>query len=93
MDVHQNARSTPRSRAEIVRRVLTGGQPPARVATAVGMSERTVRKWVTRYRIEGETGLRDRSCRPHGSPTATPPLLASWVERLRRQRWTGPRSR
>jgi transposase InsO family protein len=89
MDVHQNARSTPRSRAEIVRRVLTAGHPPAQVAAAVGVSERTVRKWVARYRAEGEAGLRDRSCRPHRSPTATPPLLAGWVERLRRQRWTG----
>ena len=88
MDVHQNARSTPRSRAEIVRRVLTG-QPPARVAAAVGVSERTVRKWVARYQAEADAGLRDRSCRPHRSPTATPPLLVAWVERLRRQRWTG----
>src|SRR5215468_5764344 len=89
MDVHQNARSTPRSRAEIVRRVLTGQQRPARVAAAVGVSERTVRKWVARYQAEADAGLRDRSCRPHHSPTATPPLLVHWIERLRRQRWTG----
>jgi transposase InsO family protein len=88
MDVHQNARSTPRSRAEIVRRVLSG-QRPARVAAAVGLSERTVRKWVARYQAEADAGLRDRSCRPHHSPTATPPLLRHWVERLRRQRWSG----
>jgi transposase InsO family protein len=89
MDVHQNARTTPRSRANIVRRVLSGRQRPAHVATAVGVSERTVRKWVARYEAEGEPGLRDRSCRPQRSPRATLPLLARWVERLRRQRWTG----
>jgi transposase InsO family protein len=89
MDVHQNARSTPRSRAEFVRRVLVGQQRPAVVATAVGVSERTVRKWVARFRAEAAAGLRDRSCRPHRSPTATPALLVSWIERLRRQRWTG----
>jgi transposase InsO family protein len=89
MDVHQNARSTPRGRAEFVRRVLSGGQRPAVVAAAVGVSERTVRKWVARYQTEAEPGLRDRSCRPHRSPSATPPLLRHWVERLRRQRWTG----
>jgi transposase InsO family protein len=72
-----------------VRRVLTGQQPAARVAAAVGVSERTVRKWVARYQAEAAAGLRDRSCRPHRSPTATPPLLVAWVERLRRQRWTG----
>lgn len=88
MDVHQNARTTPRSRAEIVRRVLTG-QRPAGVAAAVGVSEPTVRKWVARYRAEGEAGLRDRSCRPHRPAGATPALVVSWVEQLRRQRWTG----
>jgi transposase InsO family protein len=55
----------------------------------VGVSARTVRKWVARYATEAEAGLADRSCRPQRSPGATPPLLASWVERLRRQRWTG----
>ena len=88
MDVHQNARTTPRSRAEIVRRVLTG-QRPAGVAAAVGVSEPTVRKWVARYRAEGEAGLRDRSCRPHRPAGATPALVVSWIEQLRRQRWTG----
>jgi transposase-like protein len=59
------------------------------VAAAVGVSERTVRKWLARYRTGAERGLVDRSCRPRRSPTATPPLLVSWVETLRRQRWTG----
>jgi transposase InsO family protein len=89
MDVHQNARSTPRSRAEIVRRVLTG-QRPAAVAAAVGVSEPTVRKWVARYQAEAEAGLRDRSCRPHRSPGRTPLVLVTWIQQLRRQRWTGP---
>jgi transposase InsO family protein len=89
MDIHQNARSTPRSRADIVRRVLNGQQRPARVAAAVGVSERTVRKWVARYQAGADAGLRDRSCRPRRSPTTTPPLLVAWIERLRRQRWTG----
>jgi transposase len=81
MDVHQNARSTSRRRAEIVRRVLMG-QRRASVAAAVGVSEPTVRKRVARYRAEAEAGLRDRSCRPHRSPAATPRVLVSWVEQL-----------
>jgi transposase InsO family protein len=89
MDVHKNARTTPRSRAEIVRRVREGAQPPGVVAAAMGVSDCTVRKWLARYETEGEAGLVDRSCRPHRSPRATPRLLASWAERLRRQRWTG----
>jgi transposase InsO family protein len=88
MDVHKNAQTTPRSRAQIVRRVLSESARPADVATAMGVSERTVRKWVARYQDEAAEGLVDRSCRPQRSPLATPPLLASWVEHLRRQRWS-----
>jgi hypothetical protein len=47
-----------------------------------------VRKWVARYAAAGEAGLRDRSCRPRRSPAATPRLVVSWAEWLRRQRWT-----
>lgn len=89
MNIHKNARTTPRSRGQIVARVLTQHERPAAVAAAVGVSERTVRKWVARYAREATAGLADRSCRPQRSPIQTPPLLTSWVEHLRRQRWTG----
>ena len=89
MNIHKNARTTPRSRGQIVQRVLTQRESATAVAAAVGVSERTVRKWVARYTAEAGAGLADRSCRPRRSPRATPPLLVSWVERLRRQRWTG----
>lgn len=87
MDVHQNARTTPHSREKIVRRVLQGDHA-RRIAAEVGICESTVRKWVRRYRAEGYAGLRDRSCRPRRSPTATPARLVQWIERLRRPRWT-----
>lgn len=48
MDIHQNARTTPYSRAEIVRRVLEHGEPVRRVGHALGVSERTTRKWLGR---------------------------------------------
>ena len=89
MNIHKNARTTPRSRAQIVARVLTQRERPAAVAAAVGVSERTVRKWVARYAREATAGLADRSCRPQRSPLGTLPLLTSWVGHLRRQRWTG----
>jgi transposase InsO family protein len=91
MDIHQNARTTPYSRAEIVRRVREHGEPVRRVAEALGVSERTVRKWLGRYRVEGAAGLVDRSCRPHRSPRATPAAVVGQVEALRRQHWTGAR--
>jgi len=87
MDVHKNARTTPHSRAALVSRLLAGESARA-VAEELGLCESTVRKWRRRYDAEGAAGLRDRSCRPQRSPTATPPPIVAWVERLRRQRWT-----
>ena len=89
MDMHENARLTPRSRAELVRRVVELGQTPKAVATAFGVCPKTVRKWVARWRTEGEAGLADRSSRPHRLRRPTPEAVAARVGALRRQRWTG----
>jgi transposase InsO family protein len=67
MDLHKNARSCPRSRELMVARVL-GGEPPRTVAEALGVSERTVYKWLKRYREEGVAGLRDRRSSPRRIP-------------------------
>jgi transposase InsO family protein len=91
MNIHKNARLTPRSRAELVRRVLVERQSPMSVATDMGVSIRTVRKWVARYRAEGEAGLADRSSRPHRLRRPTPAATVERIETLRRQRWTGKR--
>jgi transposase InsO family protein len=88
MDIHKNARLTPKGRERIVRQVLSG-QTPKAVALAVGVCPRTVRKWLTRYRLEGLTGLEDRSSRPHRLRQLTPQEIIEKIERLRRQRWTG----
>ena len=88
MNVHQNARTTLWSRREIVRRVLTLGQPIATVAASLAVGEGTIRKWVGRYQAEAEAGLHERSCRPHHSPRATSAAVVVEIERLRRRRWT-----
>jgi len=88
MDVHQNARTTPHSREKIVLRAHRG-ESAREIAAALEICESTVRKWLRRYKREGRPGLRDRSCRPRRSPAATPAALVAWVDRLRRQRWTG----
>jgi transposase len=88
MNVHKNARLTPRGRERIVRQV-TSGQTPDAVAEAAGVCPRTVRKWVDRYRREGLAGLPDRSSRPHRLRQPTPHVVVEEIERLRRQRWTG----
>jgi transposase InsO family protein len=89
VDIHQNARTTPHSRAELVRRVVQEGQSPTAVAAAFGLSAKTVRKWVARFHAEGEAGLRDRSSRPHRLHRPTPAATAAQIEALRRQRLTG----
>src|SRR5690606_20065129 len=72
-----------------VRRVMVLRETPRAVATALGVSERTVYKWPARYRAEGEAGLVDRSSRPHVMPGATPAKLIEQVIALRRQRLCG----
>jgi len=84
--MHKNARTTPLSRAMIVQRVEQDRLSCRAVATALQLSEKTVRKWVQRHRQEGSPGLRDRSSRPRSvRPVEKRP---SWrlVERLRLRR-------
>ena len=89
MNIHKNARTTPYSRSQIVRRVMGLHETPKAVATALGVSERTVAKWLARHRTEGEAGLADRSSRPHAMPSATSADIVEQVIALRRQRITG----
>ena len=88
MNVHKNARLTPRGRERIARQVASG-QTPKAVSEAAGVCPRTVRKWVERYRREGHEGLRDRSSRPHRLYRPTPQAIVDEVAALRRQRCTG----
>jgi transposase InsO family protein len=88
MNLHRNARTTPISRAEMARRVLSG-QTPLAVATAMGVDVKTVRKWAGRFGAEGSAGLEDRSSRPHQLRRPTPADVVDQIIALRRQRWTG----
>ena len=89
MNLHRNARTTPASRAELVRRVLSEGQSPKAVATAFGVDVKTVNKWVARFVAEGPEGLADRSSRPKRLREPTPPETVERIIALRRQRFTG----
>jgi transposase len=85
MDIHQNARTTPHSRAELVRRVKAG-EAAKIVAAGLGVCAKTVRKWVGPYAREGPAGLADRSSRPYRLHRPTAPKVAAQVLELRRQR-------
>ena len=54
MNLHRNARTTPASRAEIVRRVVDQGQSLCVVGKAFGVEPKTVKKWVDRFEAEGK---------------------------------------
>jgi transposase InsO family protein len=87
MDTHKNARLTPHCRALLVDRVMKG-RARAQVARELGVSDKTVSKWLQRYQAEGIDGLSDRSSRPQRRPTATAAALQVAVIALRRQRLT-----
>jgi len=91
MKLHPNAKTTPRSRALVVRRVQHEGWTQTDAAEAAGVSVRTVAKWIGRFRADGDAGLLDRSSAPRRSPHRTPPRLVRRIEQLRRRRWTAER--
>jgi transposase len=68
---HANARTTFHGRLLIVAR-FQAGVPKAHIAAAMGVSRKCVSTWIARFEAEGESGLRDRTCRPHRSPRRTP---------------------
>jgi transposase InsO family protein len=89
MQLHANARTCPKSRALIARRVLEEGWSLTAAAEAAGVSERTAAKWVRRFRLEGSAGVRDRSSAPRRLPRRTPPERVEAIRKLRRLRLTG----
>jgi len=79
---HANARLTFHGRLLIVERAEAGWKG-AHIAAAMGVSRKTVGYWIARFRAEGPAGLRDRSSRPHRSPTRTSAAVEAELIRLR----------
>jgi len=86
MNMHNNARLTPRGRAILVNRIVHDGLRAEEAAQACGVSVRTAYKWLARFRAEGQHGLLDRSSRPHNCPHQTAQTIRSRIIDLRRQR-------
>jgi transposase InsO family protein len=90
MKLHANAALSLKGRRELCRRVLTGERTLTEAAEAAEVSVRCARKWVGRYRVEGEVGLLDRSSAPHRVPHRTSEHTVQAIAALRRLRFTGP---
>ena len=88
MNVHKNARLTPKGREVMVGAVVVHGFTRAETARKFNTTIKTVSKWVQRYLAGGLDGLRDRSSRPLNMPSQTPLVICDAVEALRRKRYT-----
>jgi transposase InsO family protein len=88
MKLHGNARTCPKSRRLLVDRVLVQGWSVTAAAEAAGVTERTVYRWLGRWRSEGEAGLLDRSSRPRRSPTRLRAATVAAIRSLRKLRMT-----
>ena len=83
---HQNARTTVYGRELIVQRVLKEGKSVREVAVALGVSRRTVYKWLARYKAGGLDALQDRSSQPRRSPRRLPVGRVAIIAAMRRTR-------
>ncbi len=90
MNLHANAALSLNRRRLLCKRVVDETWTVTKAAEAAEVSVRCVRKWVGRYRAEGETGLFDRSSAPHRIPHRTREERVQAIAALRRLRFTGP---
>ena len=88
MKIHANARTCPNSRKLLVKRIEKENWSLMVAAEAAGISERSARKWLSRWRAEGEAGLLDRSSAPKRVPSRLPADRLEAIEALRRLRMT-----
>jgi transposase InsO family protein len=88
MKLHANARTCPKSRRLLVDRVIEQGWSVTEAAMAAGVSDRTVYRWLRRFREQGEAGLNDRCSAPKRVPHKTPSERVEAIAALRRLRMT-----
>jgi transposase InsO family protein len=89
MKLHGNARLSVKGRELLVERILRAGWSLAAAGEAAGVSDRTARKWLSRYRTEGAEGLLDRSSAPMVVANRTDERRVEVIAALRRLRMTG----
>jgi transposase len=87
MKLHGNARTCPKSRKLLVERIEAGWSV-MEAAAAAGITDRSARRWMKRWREEGAPGLSGRCSAPHRIPHKTAPERVAEIVRLRRLRMT-----
>ena len=90
MKLHANAALSLKGRRLLCRRVVEEGWTLTQAAAAAEVSVRCARRWVTRFRAEGELGLADRSSAPQTVAKRTCERRVEAIAALRRLRFTGP---
>jgi transposase InsO family protein len=88
MQVHARAPLSPIGRRRVVDRVRLGVWSVAAAAEAAGVTERTIYRWLARFRDHGEAGLVDRPPVARHQPRKTPPDRVDVICALRRLRMT-----
>lgn len=83
MNGYIHAATTAKSRLLIIDRYHSGWHQEA-IAESLGISRRTVCKWLRRWRDEGNGGLHDRTSRPQRSPRKLAKACEEAVVHLRR---------
>ena len=88
MKLHGNAALSWKGRRRLAGRVVVDGWTLRAAAEAAALSVRCARKWVGRYRLDGERGLHDRSSAPRRVANRTAPERVNAILALRRLRFT-----
>ena len=90
MNLHANAALSLNRRRQLCERVVDEAWTVTKAARAAEVSVRCARKWVGRYRTDGELGLFDHSCAPRSIPHRTSEQRVQAIAALRRLRFTAP---
>jgi transposase InsO family protein len=88
MKLHRNAKLSVQGRKLLIERIEFAGWSLTQAAEAAGVSDRTARKWLARYRAEGHDGLWDRSSAPVVVANRTDERRVEVIAALRRLRFT-----
>ena len=88
MQLHANAALSLNGRRAMVGLVIEHGLTVRDAAERMRVSEKTCRKWLSRFLAEGPDGLRDRSSAPKTVANKTPADRIEAIAALRRLRFT-----